>query len=194
MWVCWTQFYATPANPNQYHISKWHLCAGRTRTACGLKIPHPRASQYCVDTAEQPNTATRPLCKLCLRTDQPFNLQPPTSNQSLGAKPGNISARKHGAYAKPDRSITTIDDQIAFLEELQDRLAKWLHEQEKSENPENILKGFALLAQNVSRLARLIQARALIQKPNADWLDRAIEAVNQDIQLALEERARHVFA
>ncbi len=95
------------------------------------------------------------------------------------------------APCKAEEQVTTMDEQIVFLQSLQERLARWLDELTETDE---MLKVFSLLSQNVSRLARLIQARALIQKPNADWLDRALEVVNEDIQLALAERGKHTYA
>ena len=121
-------------------------------------------------------------------------VDPPAAAAPVGDVPQDIpaGASKGGSSLAPTPQPTaTLDSQIAFMEDVQRRINAWI---ERQTDEAEIIKAFGLLSQNVSRLARLIQARQLIQKPNADWLDRALEVISEDIELALAERGHHAYA
>jgi hypothetical protein len=81
------------------------------------------------------------------------------------------------------------------MQTIQDRLSAYIDEiAAEGADAETTLRAFALVAQNVSRMARLLQAQALLKQPNnLEWLDKALEAVEQDVQNALAQFA-HTFA
>jgi hypothetical protein len=132
----------------------------------------------------------------------------------MPAKPGNQNARKHGAYSKkaqtktttpkprpahraaPPRAAPTIDDQIQKLADIQNGLSDFIDELQTTKgdtaapgDADTVLKAFALVAQNASRMVRMLQAKQLLERPNnLEWLDKALDLVKGEVHNAIIDR------
>jgi hypothetical protein len=105
----------------------------------------------------------------------------------VGAPPGNKNAQTHGFYSRPARQVESLDD---VIQGLQEKLGHLLAMMDETDDPEQLMRAFALYGQGASRLGRLLRdQQALSGKAADDILDalaKALEAVRTELGVDLE--------
>jgi len=94
----------------------------------------------------------------------------------VGAPEGNQNARKHGAYARPVKEITCIEDAVKDLEYRLTGLTRWLDDADLADS----LAALSLYRQMVSGYGRLLRDSRAVQGKSAESiLDLIATAVDE---------------
>ena len=112
---------------------------------------------------------------------------PKQRRRPRGGQPANTNAKTHGLYAAPARKLESIEDVVGDVQARQQELSTFIqqHLSGGQASLDDVIRLFALHAQNASRLGRLLRDQRALSGASADGMAAALATALDELSTEL---------